>query len=211
LVFLFSNNFAANRLLYPLENRFPMYKTEIPGKPAIKYVVVLGGGHVTSPTLPFTSQLNEPVIVRLVEGIRLHRQHPGTKLILSGGAGGGSQDPSPNAKLMAELAVELGVNREDIILELESRDTKDEARLIRPLVGDMPFVLVTSASHMPRAMALFKKAGTNPVAGPTDHLVKNMDSSSFGNWFPASAHLQKSERAFYESLGLLWAGLRDQI
>jgi uncharacterized SAM-binding protein YcdF (DUF218 family) len=215
LSFLFSNNYFANSLLFRLENRYPMYSTESPGKTsslptkhAIEYVVVLGGGHTTFPTLPITSQLNEPVIVRLVEGIRIFRQHQGTKLILSGGA---SADPYPNAKLLADLAVELGVNKDDIILELESKDTKDEARLIKPLVGDKPFALVTSASHMPRSVALFRKVGMNPIPAPTDHLVKNRHSTSYSKWFPSSTHLQKSERAVYETLGILWAKLRKQI
>ena len=105
----------------------------------------------------------------------------------------------------------MGVDQNDIILEIESRDTKDEARLIKPLVEDAPFVLVTSASHMPRAMALFRKAGMSPIAVPTDHLIKNPYGISFDNLFPRSYHLQKSERAVYEALGLLWAKVRSQI
>lgn len=215
MIFLFSSNFVANRLVFPFENRYSKFETQISeGKASLKpqssirFVVVLGGGHVTNTELPITSQLNEPVIVRLIEGIRIQRQYPEAKLILSGGT---IRDPNPQAKLLAELALELGVSEKDIILESESKDTKDEALMIRALVENHPFALVTSASHMPRAMALFRKAGMNPIAAPTDHLVKDLHGSGFSTWFPSALNLHKSERAVYESLGILWAKLRSQI
>lgn len=71
-------------------------------------------------------------------------------------SGGGVFDPVSNAEIMARVAMEIGVPERDIILESKSKDTKDEARFIKPIVGNEPFVLVTTASHIPRSMALFK-------------------------------------------------------
>ena len=60
----------------------------------------------------------------------------------------------------------MGVSGEDMIIESASKDTGEQARLIKPIVGTAPFVLVTSAIHMPRSMALFEKLGMSPIPGP---------------------------------------------
>ena len=57
---------------------------------------------------------------------------------------------------MSRIALIMGVNPPDIILESTSRDTEEQARLIKPMVGREKFFLVTSASHLPRAMAMFR-------------------------------------------------------
>ncbi|MFH1952213.1 MAG: envelope biogenesis factor ElyC, partial [Pseudomonadota bacterium] len=158
----------SDSLLRPLEYQYPpvLDSGNIAG---VKWVVILGGGHTSDPKLPVTSQIEEGTLARLVEGIRLHKMVPGSKLILSGGA---AFEPVPNAKIMADVALILGVDESDIMLESESRDTKDEARLIKEMVGNERFVLVTSASHMPRSMALFRKQGMEPIPAPTGHWVK---------------------------------------
>jgi len=171
-------------------------------------VVVLGGGHTSDETLPVTSQINGSSLVRLIEGIRIYRKHQGSKLFLSGGRG---FDPIPNAEVMARVAREIGIDESDIILETSSKDTKDEARIIKPVVGSDPFVLVTSASHMPRSMALFKKFEMNPIPAPTGHQVKQRQSLAPSAFFPGSGNLQNSRKALYEYLGMAWARLRGQI
>jgi len=112
---------------------------------------------------------------------------------------------------MADLALLLGVNKENIILEDASKDTKDQAILIKGILGNDKFVLVTSASHMPRSMALFRKQGMDPIPAPTEHLVKERKNISPGMFFPGASNLRKVERAFHEYLGFLWGKMRGQI
>jgi len=203
-------------LLAPLERRYKAYPTENSLKKSepesikqnIKYVVVLGGGHTSDPNLPITGQIGKETLTRLAEGIRIHRKYAGSKLILSGGS---VYDPVANATIMAELAEELGVDRSDLITETESLDTKDEARIIKGIVGNNPFVLVTSASHMPRSMAMFKRLGMNPIPAPTGHNVKERQGASPGSFFPNASNLRKAEKTVYEYLGIIWAKLRGQI
>lgn len=201
---------VSNVFLAGLESRYETYVPEPleEKESGIDFIVVLSGGHVADPNLPLTSQLNGASLVRLVESIRLYFKHPGSKLILSGG---GFSNSVPEAKLMADLALDLGVPKEDIIQEPESKDTKDQARLIRELVGDKKFLLVTSASHMPRSMALFNKLEMDPVAAPTNHLVRGDGEKAFYQLFPGSSDLRKTEKAFHEYLGMAWAGLMGQI
>jgi len=151
------------------------------------------------PTVPITGQFCYEGLVRLIEGIRLYNKCPGTKLILSGGKGWNTS--FSDAELMRDLAFDLGVAREDMMLETESMSTQDEAELLKPILGNEKFLLVTSASHMPRSMGLFRKMGMNPIAAPTGHLVKRYrDNISI---MPSVSNLKKSQAAFYEMLATL--------
>jgi uncharacterized SAM-binding protein YcdF (DUF218 family) len=176
----------------------------------VKWIVVLGGGYTADPVLPVTSQLAPATLGRLVEGIRLYRQFPGSKLILSGGTSVGYKVTV--AEAMAGAAEALGVPSGDLVLESESLNTEDEANLIGPMVGQDSFILVTSASHMPRAMALFKKRTMDPVPAPADYLIKQGPPRSFPwDLYPDSDRLARADRAMHEYIGMVWAGVRGEI
>jgi uncharacterized SAM-binding protein YcdF (DUF218 family) len=167
-----------------------------------RFVVVLGGdlrpGELTAPDrLACTS------LTRVMEGIRLWRGIPGSKLILSGGRY--SRDVMSSAEGMAILARDLGVPAEAMVLESQSRDTREEARLLRPILGTQPFALVTSASHMMRSLMDFRKQGLEPIPAPADFeaLQSNLGFSTF---VPNSHSLVRSQNAIHEYLGML-AGL----
>jgi len=84
--------------------------------------------------------------------------------------------------------------------------------MIRDMVKEDQFLLVTSAVHMPRAMALFKKAGMNPVAAPAGFFDrKEKRRLSPEEFFPNAEALQKSDRAVHEYLGIVWAKLRGKL
>jgi uncharacterized SAM-binding protein YcdF (DUF218 family) len=200
-IFIFSMHPVANLLLSPLENDFMKYEQ---GQQTVKYVVVLGGWHVSDPKLPSSSQISSDSLTRLIEGVTIFRGNPGSKLILSGYEG---SDSVPNAVVMANIAQSIGVEASSIIIEKRPKDTKDEARLISDIVKDDPFVLVTSASHMKRAVALFKFYGLTPIPAPTYFLVKKSDGVSLK---PSSYGLRKSEAAFHEYMGIAWANLMGQ-
>lgn len=204
---MLSYDAVSDKLLQPLEYQYPpLFSLE--NIQNVKWIVVLGGGHISDPKLPITSQISKNSLVRLVEGIRIYNGLPKSKLILSGGS---VFEKISNAEVLAEVAIAIGVKKEDLILEDVSKDTEDEVRLIQQIVGQEWFVLVTSASHMPRSMALFKRLGMHPIPAPTDHLVKECKKISPGMFYPSANGLCKAERAFYEYLGLAWAKLRGAI
>ena len=207
LLALLSYSAVSDELLQPLEYKYPpvLKADNVTG---VKWVVVLGGGHTSDPQLPVTSQIGGASVTRLVEGIRLSKMLPGSKLILSGGS---VFDPVANAEIMADVAVAMGVDKRDLILESFSKDTKDQARLIKKIVGKDSFLMVTSASHMPRSMALFEKQGMKPIPAPTGYGVKQRQRPSPGMFFPGASALRKAEIAFHEYLGMAWAKMRSQI
>ena len=182
-------------LLKPLESAYPKFDAISMNA---HYIHVLGNGHTSNPALPLSSEIGLVSLSRVTEGVSIYKSHPNIKLIFSGY---GDKDPVSNARKNAQVAILLGVNPRDIILLESPKDTREEAIAAQKLVGSNPLILVTSASHMVRASALFRKNGLNVIEAPTDFQVKKSDIL----WqFPSSEGLGRSEAAFHEYLGLLW-------
>lgn len=201
-LFLFSYSPVSNLLLHSIESDHPTLHT---APKDTKYIYVLGGGHHTDESLPITSQVVETSVVRLNEGIRLYRQlHKKAKIIVSGYHG--LYDTTEHAVLQQKLALSLGVDKEDIILFLGTKDTQEEAKAGKKLLTGKAFILVTSASHMTRALKFFTHEGLDPIPAPTNHLAstQNLDYTDF---FSSEA-LTKSRIVFHEVLGLLWQKLK---
>ena len=204
LLLLLSNTMMSDLLLSPLESTYaplldPAGLNKERGTP-IRWVAVLGGGYDDEAERPATARLGTDSLARLAEGVRIQKALPGSKLLLSVGC-----PDEEVVRAARDVARMLGLSREELLIVSGSLDTRDEAERMRPTLGTDEFVLVTSASHMPRAMASFQRAGLNPVAAPTDFWVR----SRFGYdiWFPSADALRLSERAVYEYLGLLWLRL----
>src|SRR5438132_9241354 len=176
-------------------------------KPQVKWIVELGDGDTYSPSLPPTTQLHDASLARIVEAIRLNKELPESKMVLSEGT---TFDNVPVAKVMGWAMRALGVEEKDIVVETQSRDTEGSAQFVQAIVGKDRFILVTSASHMRRSQALFRKLGMDPIAAPTDY-----ESSSQGlrlsDFYPRVGELRKSDLALHEHLGLAWAKLRGKI
>lgn len=189
----------------PLESQYqPISLSSLNKK--VRWIVVLGGGSRGGAALTPEDRLGDATLKRLLEGVRLCRLLPEARLVLSGGDYRGI---SPDAGMMQQVALDYGVARERILLEAASRDTADQATFLRDRLGKAPFYLVTSATHMVRAMRMFKRAGTQPIAAPTDfHAV----SAPFQvtDFFPQAGILANTERAFNEYLGLCWGWVRGQ-
>jgi uncharacterized SAM-binding protein YcdF (DUF218 family) len=215
LLLLLSNAFLSSRLLLSLEQQYPALlqpeKISWEGGnsgTSLKWIVVLGGGHASDPSLPANSQISAAALGRVVEGVRLHKAVPGSTLLLSGGA---VFDPLPEAEVMGQVAVLLGVKPRDIRLESDSRDTAEEAEIIAKMIGRERFILVTSAAHMPRAIALFRRRGLEPIPAPTNFLAPNVPSSGPDRFLPGAGSLGQTQAALHEYLGLAWAWLRGEI
>jgi uncharacterized SAM-binding protein YcdF (DUF218 family) len=214
LLLLFSSSLISSRVLASLEQRHPalLHPESVSWGPrssaSPKWIVVLGSGHVSDPRLPANSQISPVALSRVVEGVRLQKVIPGSKLLLSGGV---VFDPVPEAEVMAQIAVLLGVKPQDIMLESDSRDTADEAAIIAKMIGRERFILVTSAAHMPRSIALFSKHGLQPIPAPADFQAPNTQSSDPVRFFPGVRSLVQTQTAVHEYLGLAWSWLRGEI
>jgi uncharacterized SAM-binding protein YcdF (DUF218 family) len=172
-----------------------------------RFIVVLGGWHADTADLPPNSQLGTSTLARLVEAVRLKRQLPAARLVLSGGFGGHGVT---HADVLAGAAELLGIARGDLLLERHTFDTGDEAKMIHEIVRDAPFILVTSAGHLPRAVRLFRKQGMDPLPSPSDFSAPELGFSLRG-LFPGGRGVGAFEYATHEYLGMLFHRLRGQI
>lgn len=169
LLLLFSNKAVSDGILRPLEDRYPAIPELAAGAPApapiagCRLVVVLGGGHTDMPSLPATGQLSASALGRIVEAARLLRALPGARLVVSGPGVPGR--PS-HAAVLAQAAVSLGVDPARIAQIDTALDTEDEAFAVARLAGKARVALITSAWHMPRAAALFRRAGVDVAPAP---------------------------------------------
>lgn len=198
LLLLFSYPPFANFLVQNLENQYQKFDY----KKDVRYIHVLGNGHNTDPSQPISSQISSGGTKRVLEGIIIHKNMPHSKIIFTGYEG---DTNTTNALMNAKLAHALGVEYKEMIINGKPVDTKEEALFTKSLVGDAPFVLVTSATHMPRAVMLFRALGMNPIPAPTNYY-----KSEFRGYFqaPDPLYLLISTFAVHEYLGILWAKLK---
>lgn len=192
-------------LLRPLEQQYPAYTAQ--GR--LDYILVLGHGQVSDPTVPAWSYGTEDSNARVAEAIRLKHQHPEATLVFSGNT---QDDPLSCAGYYAQRAEAAGIPRNQMILFEDAFDTQDEIQHYASLVtGGKTAALVTSAYHMPRAMAMARGAGFSPTAAPTDFKAKQAQRSlPLYSQLPSSRFLYLSTLGVHERLGLLWTRLRGQ-
>jgi uncharacterized SAM-binding protein YcdF (DUF218 family) len=186
LVACFSYVPFSNILMTPLETKYKPIQ-DIPKD--VKYILLLGGDRYN----------------RAWEALRLYHNIPDAKIITSGYAGRGK---IPGAIKTANLLHSIGIPYEDIIIHKEPKDTKEEAMKIKETLGKQKFFLVTSAYHMPRALALFQKEGLEPIVAPVDYKIQDSDKIVSA---PMGGILMRTEQAWHEYIGLLWSKLRGQI
>ncbi len=130
-------------------------------------VVVLGGGAMTAEVGgDVAGRLTTSSMMRALEGARVFKLIGARVLIASGGIPRPDLQRRPESEMLRELMVKVGVAPSAIVEESQSNTTRDQARLLGPVLraADVKrFVLVTSPTHMRRSLAVFRAAGLDPV------------------------------------------------
>lgn len=193
---------VADGLLKPIENSYPTWR----GGERVEYVVILGGGYTWNPEWAPSSNLINNSLPRLTEGIRLWQANPGAKMIFTGARA--VSNPVSTGEAGARVAESLGVPRSDIIVLDKPKDTEEEAAAVKQAIGDAPFLLVTSASHLPRAMIFFRHAGLHPLPAPANQLAISSPLNPWERLIPSPVWLMHSDRVGYETLGRIWQWLK---
>jgi len=205
---LVSTPFIPNLLVENLESRYEVFSENAlmdTGKHV--YILVLGCGHTNDERLPANNQLSVAALGRLAEGIRLQRQIPGSMIITSGSRG---KEKKPQSTVLAEAAVLLGVEPNQLMQQTLPENTRQEAAEYKRIFGDSAqLILVTNAVHMPRAMYSFRQAGLDPIPAPTNHLLKKGSERNFRSWIPTAGNISKMGNAIHEYVGMLWYKLRE--
>jgi len=220
LYFAFSSSPLSMALLARLENRYPPL-LHMEGVRDVDTIVLLTGAAWEDPHLPLTSWVGETTVSRLLEAIRLFHLIPDARVVISGGPLNRDERNIPVSRIVGDLAGSMGIPGEKILLETNSTNTYENGVEIKKLLGGKPFVLVTSASHLPRAIAVFQKLGLSPIPAPADfRVIRNKPHSlpSAGevlkemiSALPSSSNLAQSERALHEYAGFIWYRVRGWI
>lgn len=172
---------AASLLLlvgwYPLPESFVRILEERHAPPSTSLsnftgMVVLGGVFGTpdgrehqQPALGFAGE-------RVVLPIPLMNQYRNLRMLFTGGSASPSAFVGPEADAARKFFEAMGTDMTRTMFESRSRNTFENAVLSRDVTGvdiRQPWLLFTSASHMPRAFATFQKAGWNVTAYPVDY------------------------------------------
>jgi uncharacterized SAM-binding protein YcdF (DUF218 family) len=162
-------------------------------------IVVLGGatrGDTHMGTLPDLNQQAD----RLVYAAALYKAGKAPLVVLSGGS---QPDARPEAQLMKEVLAVMGVPGRDILLERASRTTYDNALYSAVVLngkGVRKILLVTSAYHMRRAVALFEAQGFEVVPTPTD-FQRLVVTPVLSRWAPTAEDLGRTTTALKEHVG----------
>jgi uncharacterized SAM-binding protein YcdF (DUF218 family) len=168
--------------------------------PGVDTVVLLGGGAETfSLEDMVVGQLGPSSALRALETARVYKLIHARRVIASGGIPYPKLQLRPEAEMLASALVQAGVPARDIELESESRTTRDEARILRPVIlasGNRRFVLVTSAAHMRRALTAFRAVGLDPI--PAISPVRSQHLPPVPRLVPNGASLEVSDEAVYD-------------
>ena len=193
-------------LLRPLENQYP-----VPSAALVERhvgVVVLGGAtqHPRSYQAHAQVPLGEAA-ERMTVPVGLLRQHPKLALVFSGGEGRLRTTGVTEAELARVFYQEQGLDLARVTLEAGSRTTRENAQQVAALLGarcQEPWLLVTSAWHMPRAVAEFESVGCRATPYPVDFRT---GASTAWSDYALARSLVQWQTALHEWLGLAVYGL----
>jgi uncharacterized SAM-binding protein YcdF (DUF218 family) len=154
-------------LAFYLEERFPRWDAaQIPDG-----IVILGGALNPDLTLARGQIALGNEAERLTEVATIARRYPSARIVFSGGTGSIKPGALPEARYVSALLESFGVPGSRIAVEDRSRNTEENARFTKELVRPKPgerWALITSATHMPRAVGCFRRAGFDVEAYPVD-------------------------------------------
>ena len=157
-------------LLRPLENRYPVPTAEAVGRHV--GVIVLGGATEHSDIYQAHGQVPlGQAAERMSVPVGLLRQHPNLQLVFSGGEGRLLATGVSEAELAKAFYQQQGVDMGRVVLEGGSRTTRENAIQVAALLGkrcQQPWLLVTSAWHMPRSVPEFEAVGCQVTPYPVD-------------------------------------------
>jgi uncharacterized SAM-binding protein YcdF (DUF218 family) len=186
-------------LLRPLQMRFPP-PLQLPQH--IDGILVLGGGIDPGLSRTLGATVFSGAGGRLAAGVALALRHGEAKLALIGGEGDLFASGLPEARASLAFVTAEGIAPSRVALEEESRSTHENAvdakALLHPQAGQN-WLLVTSAWHMPRAVAAFRGAGWQVIPFPVDFAPASLSPN-----FSLKDGLDASTLALKEWIGLAW-------
>jgi uncharacterized SAM-binding protein YcdF (DUF218 family) len=188
-------------LLLPLEERF-MRPTPPPAR--VDGVIILGGAVDQNLTEARGIPALNGAAERMTELVVLARRYPDARLVFTGGQGSLVHGALTEADVARALWAGMGVPSARLVFEDRARNTHQNAVLTHALIQPSPgetWLLVTSASHMPRAVGVFRRVGWPVVPWPVNYRTGRSLAALYDTPFPE--RLAQFEGTLREWIGLV--------
>jgi uncharacterized SAM-binding protein YcdF (DUF218 family) len=210
IIFLSGNRYTAFAFTRSLEWQF-IQQGEMPSAE----VIVLLGGATESASFPRATVEVNGAGDRILYANHLFRQGKAQYILLSGGSIDWLETGNTPAQDMADILLELGVPEENLWLENTSKNTYENALECKKILNEHKIdriILLTSASHMPRALALFEKQGLQVIPAPTDYSITQANweqlthpnlATLFINLLPSIDSMNLTTKTLKEYIGIL--------
>ncbi len=200
MLFVFGTRPVNELLLRPLERRYPPVAGALERHDAI---VVLGGGARWEPGIRRGTVLGTPGVDRLVRGLELLGDDVASMMVVAGGIADPEGKNPGEGETMREIALSIGADPARVQVDARSRTTSENAaEVARMLPPGAKVALVSSAVHLPRAAALFRKRGLTVTPVPADYLAPERDWGVGDLLLPRAGRLVTSEAAIHEYVGI---------
>jgi uncharacterized SAM-binding protein YcdF (DUF218 family) len=184
-------------MMESLEQPFPPVAAS--DRPQADVIVLLGGGVHARKSSQVLGDLNL-WSDRLLYTAALYQEGKAPVIILTGG---GNEGVPSEAELTRDILKVMGVPEQAMILEGRARDTYDNAVYTTPILKARQFervLLVTSAFHMRRSVALFAAQGVDVIPAATDHQITIMPTEAL-DYLPTMVGLTYTHYAMHEMVG----------
>ena len=211
LLWLSSTSIVSNFLLGSLEKQYP--PITLSDVPPVDLAIVLGGVS-GAPVPPRTGSQIGNGSDRVLLASRLYRAGKVKRIWVVGGDLPWFQSDVSEAQFVKDLLIEWGVPSEAIEIGSKSRNTYENVLEIKDMQKQKLFtsaLLITSAWHMPRAMAIFRKALIPVVAVPADVRVIKQKKHRVLRWLPDPEALEDTSLALKERIGYFTYWLRGYL
>lgn len=198
---------TASLLNRSLQTYPPLAESTLISTPAGAIVVLGGGLRDDAPEYGEGPTLHDRTLGRIRYAARLARQ-TGLPVLATGGRP--KEEDPPEAELMREiLEREFGIS--PVMIETESRDTWENAVYGAALLRERhidTILLVSTATHLPRAAPAFERQGLTVIPAPTLFLNDQPKPADLKSWLPSAAAVAAIHYAGHEWLGRLWYAAR---
>lgn len=198
---LFGFSPLGNLLIFPLEGRFPEWRENGPPTGAI----ILGGALEEGVSAARNSVALNEAGERMTAAVSLARRYPEMRVLFAGGSSRLFSGGVSEAETARNFFIDQGIAPERIILEDQSRNTRENATLSFAIAKPKPrdrWLLVTSAFHMPRSVGIFREIGFDVEPYPVDWRTRG-PVDVFRPFDRASEGLRRSDIAIREWIGLV--------
>jgi len=202
ICYLFSNEFIFNKFALAWENNIP---AAVLANDHFEVAIILGGisGYSDDRQQYYFNANSE----RILNVLPLYYSGKVDKLLITGGSGNLIQGKK-EADILKEYLVSIKVKEDDILIENNSRNTRENAvnsvQLIKDLGIKGNVLLSTSALHMPRSYSCFQKIDFHPTPFPVDFISSSQNNYRFDKLFiPKPGVMNKWYWLFHEWVGLL--------